>query len=95
MIKNFDQSVKEGFILVDFHAKWCGPCRMLMPIIDSLDIPNLNILKVDVDENSDLAIRFSVMTVPTLMLFKDGKLMSTMNGFIPKEQLETWINQNM
>ena len=89
--EDFELLTKEGLVLVDFYAEWCGPCKMLGPVLETLDI---DVLKIDVDECPELAREHGVMTIPTLMLFNEGKLKSTKNGFIPKEILENWINEN-
>ena len=89
--EEFDKLTKEDFVLVDFYAEWCGPCKMLGPVLETLEIA---VLKIDVDECPELAREYGVMTIPTLMLFNNGKLKSTKSGFMPKEMLENWINEN-
>lgn len=89
--EEFNNLTKGGLILVDFYATWCGPCKMLGPVLETLDI---DVLKIDVDECPELAREYGIMTIPTLMLFNNGELKSTKNGFIPKEVLEDWINEN-
>lgn len=88
---DFDKLTKEGLVLVDFYATWCGPCKMLGPILETLDI---NVLKIDVDECPELAREYGIMSIPTLMLFNNGELRSTNTGFMPKEALENWIDEN-
>ncbi|MDO5581151.1 MAG: thioredoxin [Planctomycetia bacterium] len=76
-IEEFDQCIEKGITLVDFWASWCGPCRMQLPIIDALAKEwggKVKIVKVNVDENQDLAVRFNVESIPALFLFKDGKV---------------------
>ena len=72
---NFDSMIKEGVTLVDFFATWCGPCKMLSPIIEELaaQASGFSVYKVDIDECEDLAMDYSVMSVPTLIIFKDGE----------------------
>lgn len=93
---NFAEETKEGLVLVDFFATWCGPCRMLEPVLENLinDNPDIKLVKVDVDQNRNLAMDYNVFSVPTLVLFKDGKLVDTKTGYLPKEILESWIRNN-
>ena len=72
---NFDSVIQSGVTLVDFFATWCGPCKMLSPIIEELaeEADGFSVYKVDIDECEDLALDFSVMSVPTLIIFKDGE----------------------
>lgn len=89
---NFDELINGELVLVDFFATWCGPCKMLSPILDELE--SVNVVKIDVDECPTLARKFGIMSVPTLMIFKEGKLKDTKSGAMPKAMLEDWINQN-
>lgn len=77
-MKRFEELKKESKpLLVDFYASWCGPCRMMMPIINELEKKigdKVNFLKVDVDEEEELALRYHVQSVPTLMIFKNGEM---------------------
>lgn len=93
---NFNNEISEKMVLVDFFAKWCGPCKMISPIVEELsnEINFVSFCKVDVDESSDLASMFGVLSIPTLLLFKEGKLISKKVGFQSKEELESWINEN-
>ncbi len=92
----FNNEIKEGIVLVDFYATWCGPCKMQSPIIDSLkeERSDIKIMKVDVDKEEDVARTYGIMSIPTLMLFKDGKEVAKNVGFMPKEVLTDWINEN-
>lgn len=90
----FDDVVKEGVVLVDFFADWCGPCKMIAPILTELSTElegSAQIVKVNVDEEGSLAQRFDVMSIPTLILFKDGKPVDRKTGFLPKPELEKFI----
>ncbi len=88
---NFDVITNQDKVtLVDFWAQWCPPCRMLSPIIDELAAEKgeeYNICKVNVDENGEIAQRFSVMSIPTLLVFKKGALVEQLTGVKPKVQL--------
>ncbi len=94
-VAEFDNEVKEGLVLVDFFATWCGPCKMLSPLLEELaeENPNLKVLKIDVDEVGPLAARFGIQAIPTLILFKDGERKDTKLGYQNKNQLLGFINQ--
>lgn len=91
--ENFDELVKSGITLVDFYADWCGPCKMLGSVLETIDDNDIKILKVNVDEYSDLANRFRIMSIPHLIFFKDGKEIFSSVGFIDKSMLEEKINE--
>ena len=76
-------------VLVDFWAVWCGPCRMLSPVVDQVaeENPDIKVCKVNVDEEQQLAIRYGVMSIPTLLVFKGGELVNQSVGVIPKEEV--------
>lgn len=76
-------------VLVDFWAVWCGPCRMLSPVVDQVaeENPDIKVCKVNVDEEQQLAIKYVVMSIPTLLVFKGGELVNQSVGVIPKEEV--------
>jgi len=95
--ENFDKEAKAGVLLVDFWAAWCGPCRMLSPIVDQLseEMKGLKFGKVDVDANPAISEKFEISSIPTLLLFKNGKVIANRVGAASKETLREWINASM
>ncbi|GAB2690805.1 thioredoxin [Paenibacillus thermoaerophilus] len=94
----FQQTIKEGVVLVDFWAPWCGPCRMISPILDELSEKlgdAATIAKINVDENPETAGRFGVMSIPTLKLFKDGVEVNTLVGVRPLAELEAAVREHL
>ena len=93
--ENFQEEVLHSHqtVLIDFWADWCGPCRMLSPIIDQVaaDHNDIKIGKVNVDEQPELAARFGVMSIPTLIVFRNGEKAGESVGLIPKEQVEALL----
>ena len=83
-IEDFDKEIS-GEIIVDFYADWCGPCKMLTPVLEQID---LSFLKVNVDDFQELAIKYGVMSIPTLIQFKDGQVIKKIIGYKTKEELE-------
>ena len=88
---NFNELVKEGYHLVDFYAEWCGPCQMTGPVLESIE-DKIDIIIIDVDKFPDLAQEYRVMSIPDLMIFKDGEKILESVGFQSKEDLEEVIN---
>lgn len=94
---NFDEQIKEGVSLVDFWAPWCGPCKMIAPVLEELatDVDGkADILKLNVDDNQATAAEYEVMSIPTLILFKDGEPVDKVVGFQPKEQLLSLVEKH-
>lgn len=91
--EDFQEEIKEGLTLVDFYADWCGPCRMVGPIIEEIskEMPNVKVIKVNVDEREDIAKAYGIMSIPTIILFKDGEMEKKQVGFVPKEVLSRWF----
>lgn len=94
--ENFDNLINTGLVLVDFYADWCGPCRMLASQLEDLsnNRDETKIIKINVDENQNLAKKYGIMSIPALMLFKEGKLIDNKLGFMPKELIENWLEEN-
>lgn len=95
---NFDQQINEGVKLVDFWATWCGPCKMIAPVLEDLAADydgKADILKLDVDQNQATAAKFEVMSIPTLIVFKDGQPVDKVVGFQPKENLAQVLDKHL
>ncbi|HEA6246499.1 thioredoxin [Staphylococcus aureus] len=95
---DFDSKVESGVQLVDFWATWCGPCKMIAPVLEELAADyegKADILKLDVDENPSTAAKYEVMSIPTLIVFKDGQLVDKVVGFQPKENLAEVLDKHL
>jgi thioredoxin 1 len=96
--ENFEGSIETGVALVDFWAEWCGPCRMLGPIIEELGAElagRVRIYKCNVDDCPDLAGKFNVRSIPTLILFRDGEVVDTSVGALSKAAIGSWLESKL
>ena len=96
---NFEKTVNDSKLplIIDFWAEWCAPCKAIAPILDELAIElneKLLIGKVNLDENQDLAMKYSIRSIPTILFFKDGELKDTKVGLSSKTDLISWVSQN-
>lgn len=94
--QTFDKEILNGVVLVDFWAAWCGPCKMIAPILEEVDAEigdEVKIVKVDVEENPVIAEEYGIMSIPSLLLFVNGELKAKTAGFLPKEDLIDFIRQ--
>jgi thioredoxin 1 len=92
--ENFKDETSQGLVLVDFYADWCGPCRMLAPVLDELatEVTDVKISKVNVDTAKDLAAQFGVSTIPNITILKDGEVVHQEIGYKPKEVLMSLLD---
>ena len=93
--ENFSELISNGKVLVDFNAEWCGPCRMLKPVIDEIaeDRSDIKIISVNIDDEDELAEKYNVMSIPCLLLFVDGEEVKRSVGFKPKSEIERFIGE--
>lgn len=97
---NFKQEVEDnsGLVLVDFFASWCGPCQMMGPIIEEMineyKDKNIKIGKLNIDENQEITSKYNVMSIPTFLIFKNGKVIAKKAGYCSKEELAELIDKN-
>ena len=88
--EKLEDLTKDGIVLVDFYADWCGPCKMLGRVLEDLD---LNIVKINTDTHVDLAQKFGVMSIPTVLIYKDGEVIDKFIGFRSKQEINDLINK--
>ena len=93
--EDFESLVSEGIHLIDFYADWCGPCKMLSPILEEIgnERSSVKIVKVNVDEEENIAREYGIMSIPTLVLFENGSLKKSQTGFLPKEQVLEFMEE--
>ena len=94
--KDFNETINSEYALVDFFATWCGPCKMMGPVLENVasNRDNIKIAKVDVDKFESIAKEYGVMSIPTLILFKKGQVVDKKIGFLAEPLLNEWINNN-
>ena len=86
---DFKEEISKDLVLVDFYADWCGPCKMMGSILEQLE--DVNVLKVNVDNFPDIAKEYQVMSIPTLIIFKNGEMLKKNIGFMTLEELKSWL----
>lgn len=89
---NIEDLIKEGLHLVDFYAEWCGPCKMLEPILEEIK-DEINLIKVDTDKMPKTTLKYRIMSIPTLIIFKDGKQIKEIIGFHTKDEILETIKE--
>ncbi|MBO0443917.1 thioredoxin [Vagococcus fluvialis] len=96
--KNFAEEISEGLVMVDFWAPWCGPCRMQTPILEQMSedyVDQVKFTKINVDENPATSQQFGIMSIPNMLLFKDGKVVENIVGVHQKAQLQSIIAKHL
>ena len=85
----FKEVIKEGKVVIDFFATWCGPCKMLSPVMDEIsnELSDISFYKVDVDKNEDIAREYGIMSIPTIIIFENGNVVNTLVGLRSKSEL--------
>lgn len=95
--EEFNDLVNDGYVLIDFYAKWCGSCKQLAPIYDEVekDYSNIKFIKIDIDEFEESSLNYNVMALPTLVLLKDNNVVARKSGTLTKAELKKWIDSNI
>lgn len=96
--QEFNEEIRDGVVVVDFFAKWCGPCKMLGPVIEELGNEmdgRVKFVKVDIDQSRELVGRYDIYSVPTIKVFKNGREVDTIVGFQPKNRLKARVNAQL
>lgn len=95
--ESFNENLNDGVVLIDFFATWCGPCKMLFPVLDKVleSMPDVKLLKVDIDKYQDIAREYKIMSVPTLLLYKNGEFINSKLGYMPVDILTNWITESI
>lgn len=96
--ENFNNEISNGLSIVDFFAEWCGPCKMLGPVFEELSNEmkdSVKFYKLDVDQSIDKAYEYKVSTVPSMIIFKDGKMIEKLVGFMPKDQIKEKLEKHL
>ncbi len=88
-VEIFEKEISEGVSVIGFYTNWCTPCKMMRPMIEEiyLEVPDIQFYKIDVEKEIDLAMRFHIISVPTILIFKDGKIINRAEGMISKKEL--------
>jgi len=95
---NYDEFTKDGVVLVDIFAEWCGPCKQIAPIVDDISIEyqdRAKVGKLDADDNSELVAKLSIRNIPTILIFKDGEIVEKTVGMVSKAQLAELLNKHI
>ena len=95
-VEEFKNETKEGINLDDFWAPWCGPCKMLGPILEKIDEsnPDVNVVKVQVDDSREIAAQYGVRSIPTMVLMKGSEIIDTKVGALSREKIQEWLDKN-
>jgi thioredoxin 1 len=96
-LTEFKEAIKEGVVLTDFWASWCGPCKMISPILEEIakERDDVTIIKINVDDNEQIAMNYGVQSIPALILFRDGEKQDSMVGALPKTIINKFLNKNI